>query len=301
MPESTFTAPSGYKFAGWCTTNTAGSYACDGTSYAAGDTATSLASAGSTATLYAYWKEGIYMQDLTLANCPTEGMTVYDKRDEKDYTVKLINGQCWMTQNLRYLGDTGSAAKTMTIGNGNSNVANTSITLYSLNKDDAQSFNAYAFSACGNGSTGGYTYACVYDSGSTSTGVWYNYYAASAGTISGSSNSTAATSDICPAGWHLPSGPNTTANTDLNKLVGNTTSGYQNPTAGLTAFSAVAGGYYEYNGSLNNTGYGYWWSATASGNMARYYPIYNSSNGQFSGNMSYNRYRGYFVRCVRSS
>ena len=104
----------------------------------------------------------------------------------------------------------------------------------------------------------------------------------------------------CPKNWHLPTGPSTTINTDYNKLVGNTTSGWQNPTAGLTAFDAVAGGYYA-NGSFNPTGYGDWWSATANGTAYRYDLNYDSSNGQFSGNVLNYRYLGLFVRCVRSS
>ena len=259
--------------------------------------------AGSTFTLYGdatLTAEGLsktYIQDLTLASCPAEGMTVYDKRDEKDYTVKLINGQCWMTQNLRYLGDTGSAAGTMTIGNNNSNVSNKSVELYSVNSSNAGNFGAYS-SHCDY--LNGYNYACVYDSGSTSTGVWYNYFAASAGTISGSSNETAATSDICPAGWHLPSGPNTTANTDYSKLFGNTTGGWQAATSGLTAFSAVAGGYYSF-GTLRETGYARLWSATASDTAIRYNLTYDSSIGQFMCQFGSNRHYGLFVRCVRSS
>ena len=43
----------------------------------------------------------LYMQDMTLADCSADGMTVYDKRDESSYTVKkLADGYCWMTQNL---------------------------------------------------------------------------------------------------------------------------------------------------------------------------------------------------------
>ncbi|MBQ2695110.1 hypothetical protein IJG04_00510, partial [Candidatus Saccharibacteria bacterium] len=243
-----------------------------------------------------------YMQDITTTTvtsaCDGSSGTMTDKRDSKTYTVKKINGQLWMTQNLRYLGDTGSASKTMTIGNNNSNVANNSITLYSLNKSNAGDFNVYS-SHCESNDYNGYDYACVYDSGSTSIGVWYNYYAASGGTISTNSNNTAAASDICPKNWHLPTGPNTTANKDFNKLVGNTTSGYQNPTTGLTAFSAVAGGIYV-NGALS-TGYGEWWSATANGTTNRYRLLYNSSDGQFHGSGAMPRYVGISVRCVRSS
>lgn len=40
----------------------------------------------------------------------------------------------------------------------------------------------------------------------TAYGTLYNYYAASAGTISGSINFNNASYDICPAGWRLPTG-----------------------------------------------------------------------------------------------
>ena len=39
---------------------------------------------------------------------------------------------------------------------------------------------------------------------STTYGAWHNYTAATAGTITGDSNTTDATKDICPAGWRLP-------------------------------------------------------------------------------------------------
>ena len=242
------------------------------------------------------------MQDFEPCSSIADGTsgTLTDSRDTNTYTVKKINGQWWMTQNLRYLGDTGSAAKTMTIGNNNSNVANKSITLYSLKPGDAQTFNAYDSSKCGSGSTAGYSNACVYDSGSTSTGVWYNYYAASGGTISTNSNSTVATSDICPKNWHLPTGSSTTSNTDFNKLVGNTTSGWQAATTGLTAFSAVAGGTYS-DGAHDRTGNGFWWSATVYSATLRHSLVYNSSNGQFYGDSRNVRSFGIFVRCVRSS
>ena len=216
-----------------------------------------------------------------------EEITAIDARDGKDYTIKKINGYLWMTQNLRF---TGTSVDTT-----NSNVkSNKTLTWYSL-KDNASSSSAkcYGYGSSGNG----YSNACLQDSGSTETGVWYNYYGATAGTVSGTSNSTAASQDICPKNWHLPTGPNTTSGTDYNILVGNTTSGWQAATTGLTAFSAVAGGLY-YNGSLSSTGSGHWWSATAVTATNRYNLSYDSSNGQFVGDASINRYYGFFVRCV---
>jgi len=210
----------------------------------------------------------------TMQTSTTCDTTLTDARDGNTYTVATINGACWMTQNLRYLGDTGSAAKTMTIGNDNSNVANKSITLYSLDSSDAGNFNAYS-SHCD--STNSYNYACVYDSGSTSTGVWYNYAAATAGTITGSPNDTDATYDICPAGWHLP-----------------THSEFSDITSYSDAFSPVTGGLYR-NGSLFSTGGGYWWSVTVYNTTNRYALGWNGSSLDASGNI---RYLGGYVRCV---
>ena len=226
------------------------------------------------------------MQDTTVADLSEgEEKSVIDARDGKDYTIKKINGALWMIQNLRYLGDTGSAAKTMTIGNNNSNVANTSITLYSLNSSNTGNFNAYS-GHCD--STNGYNYACVYDSGDTTTGVWYNYYAATAGTISTNSNQDEATSDICPKNWHLPSYNTSSPAGSINSI-----------TSQATAFSPVTGGYYI-NGSLYDTGHGNWWSTTVRTATYRRYLFYNGSSSSLTtGNDD--RYKGFRIRCVRTS
>ena len=112
LPDSTFTAPSGYQFAGWCTTPGTSPYTtCSGTSYSAGDSVTSLATAGSTVNLYAYWELGpknisnsTYLQEV--ASCPStlttgQAYTLLDSRDNTTYHVaKLADGRCWMLDNL---------------------------------------------------------------------------------------------------------------------------------------------------------------------------------------------------------
>ena len=230
-----------------------------------------------------------YMQDFTTEMCETLGqatektITLYDKRDNNSYTVAYINGQCWMTQNLRFTGTS--------ILSATSNVTtDKTMTYYDLETDGTSGGKCRDFN--------GYDNACIKNSDSTATGVWYNYYAATAGTISGPSNDIASTEDICPKNWHLPTGPNTIADTDFNKLVGNTISGLQDPTAGLTAFSAIAGGRYSY-GSLTITDYGFWWSSTARNAIYRYSMCYYVSDDQF-GDGSNNRYSGFFVRCVHN-
>ena len=227
-----------------------------------------------------------YMQDFALANA-TDGLeyTLKDKRDDKTYTVKKINDALWMTQNLRYLGDTGSSAGTMTIGNNNSNVANTSITLYSLDSSNAGNFGAYA-NHCD--ATNSYNYACVYDSSSTTTGVWYNYNAATAGTISTDNNSTTASNSICPAGWRLPS-------FDTGKPAGSINS--ISLASQIAPFNPSGGGRYN-NGSLNYTDYGFWWTDTARNATERRLMSYDGSSPAIE---SYDRRYGLFVRCVRST
>ena len=230
----------------------------------------------------------IYIQDLTLSACQVnvgtggnaanigDNITVYDRRDEKDYTVRYINGECWMTQNLRLTGGTGTLALSSTYSN---------VSSYTMPAESTSGFNSFTVEG----------HICSSDN---NIGCWYNYYSATAGTVFGNPNSDVATSDICPKNWHLPTGPNPTANTDFNKLVGDQISGWRGATPGLTAFSAVAGGYYN-GGSLSSTSQGFWWSANVFDTMRRYYLGYGS--GTYNGNLYFTRNGGFFVRCVRSS
>lgn len=206
-----------------------------------------------------------------------------DTRDNNKYQVTKINNEIWMTQNLRITG-------TVTAEGSNFTGADFNVSEYSLDSNDS----SYA-GHCDN--TNGYDYPCSKDSGSTTTGVWYNYAAVTAGAVEGNETLASAIQDICPAGWRLPSGPSIITNTSLNKLVGNTTSGWQSATTGLTNFGAVSGGYYD-GGVVQNAGYGNWWSTTALNAAGRYSLSYNSSNGQFSGDNSNDRQYGSFVRCI---
>jgi len=200
------------------------------------------------------------MQNYTKATCQTEAssanVTVVDTRDNNSYTVRYINGNCWMTQNLRIAG-----GKTLT--SSDSNVSAN----YTIPTTDLTSGNTY-------------TEGRIHNSGNTTNGYWYNYCAASAGTICTSSNSTNATYDICPKGWRLP-----------------TNSEQSGITSYASAFSPVTGGYY-YIGSLGNTGSGYWWSSTAGNTAGRYGLSYNGSSLNTGGN---GRFLGFYVRCIRSS
>ena len=196
LPSNTFTRDS-YVFNGWNTTSNG-----SGTSYADGANYTASTSyADQTVTLYAQWRTPInqlddvtYMQDLTASHCANSDngatATLRDRRDNNSYTIAKINGNCWMTQNLRI-------ASGMTLTSTYSNVSsNYTIPATPLN-----------------GSEQSFTEGQVQDSGNTIYGYWYNFCAASAGTNC-SSSSTIANNDICPKGWSLPN------NNQLNSIVG---------------------------------------------------------------------------------
>lgn len=271
LPATTPTRD-GFQFNGWCTTLTADGDTCSGTSYAAGGTYTINQVASNNLTLYAMWKvaaPGLCTDTATcMQTATTCDTTLTDARDGKTYTVKTIINQCWMTQNLRITG-------TISADLSNFSGSDFNVSQYSLDSSDS-SYSGHC------DETNSYNYACAKDSGRTDYGVWYNYYAASAGTIKTDNNSTEAASDICPSGWRLP-----------------TNSEFSGITSSSSAFSPVYGGVYA-NGTLNNASIvGAWWSSTAYyWATNRYILLY------YDGDLDTyddSRYLGYYVRCVRSS
>lgn len=240
--------------------------------------------------------DAVYMQDVTSEMVTyTEEYTtasLTDRRDNQVYTVVKINGDIWMTRNLA-IGCNGNA------GTYGGSVSSKNLTDELSNVSSSWSTPTTLLSSASSSTqTADYTTARMQCN--STYGAWYNYAAATAGTIIGTSNSTKSTYDICPAGWHIPSGPSTTNNTEFNRLVGNSTAGWQIANSSLTAFTGATGGRYV-NGSRYDTGCGSWWQANSTDGSGRYYMSYNSSNDNFRGDDNYYRYIGAYVRCVRSS
>ena len=269
----TATPASGYKIDKWTMSSEAGSIA-DTTSA----TTTFTVGLGNNTLTPSATIAATYIQDYTKSTCQTEASsankTVVDKRDNKEYTVRYINNNCWMTQNLAYMGDTvGSTSSTTTtwyLKSATSNVsADKTMTMQDLTS--------------GNSTTS----PMFHDSGNTNYGVYYNYAAASAGSIV-SNVTTEASQSVCPAGWRLP--------TNAEQGTIGSSSG---STTYVSAFSPVYSGYYN-NGSPYDVGsYGYWWSSTA-GNSTSRYNMYYYSGSLYSGSYDY-RGLGYSVRCIRAS
>lgn len=205
------------------------------------------------------------MQNFTASQCQSyassDPVLVTDSRDNNTYAVRYINGNCWMTQNLRL-----SGGRTLT--SADSNVAS------------SWSFPSTKFS-----SNGTYTEPQSTISSNTSYGGYYNFCAASAGTVCNDTTKQDATYDICPKGWRLPT------RSEQSGIAG---------TSYVSAFFPVYSGYYyEYNGSLRSTGSsGYLWSSTAYSSRSQYRLYYSS--GSLDSYFNY-KSNGFSVRCVRSS
>ena len=299
-----------------------------------------------------------------LITAPTDGTAnlasvsaLTDQRDNNTYAIaKLADGKCWMIENLRlqntaehnsdgilsqgYGGQFAGLADAEPAWADNSTTANS---LYST--DGANDTINIGTSSAGyrfprynnintptntddrpqnpttNGATNSTSNASMY-----SYGNYYTWAAAIADTAAYTSgNASVTNTSICPSGWHLPKGGQTTVNTTADfYLLGKAIMDNLEPdqgasdgygyysndvtnTAGKTAAAAfrsypnnfVYSGY-VYGGSVGSRGsYGGFWSSTAS--MSNYYAygLHLGSSGVTPGTSSgVSKYFGWTVRCV---
>lgn len=204
----------------------------------------------------------------------------FDSRDGYVYQSVAIGSQVWMAENLRYLPDVG-------LGTGSQTIAYYYVYRYNgTNVSEAKATENYQ------------TY-----------GVLYNWPAAMAGMTSSSSNPSRV-QGVCPTGWHLPSDAEWTELIDYlgggevagGKLKETGTTHWESPNTGATnetGFTALPGGFRNYDGNFLNIGYnGLWWSATENGASSAMAcdMNYNTSNIASYYNIKEN---GFSVRCVR--
>ena len=272
-----------------------------------------------------------------------------DSRDNNTYAIaKLADGKCWMIENLRL-----DNSASLTLANTNNPLNDgTNVTL-KHNYTDTTTSNtlsptsnvAYNADTAPDGWCTTNSAACddqsrirtdntanrATDNPNTNSGSmysygnYYNWYSATAGngTYDFSTNNNSVVGDLCPAGWHLPKGGQSTVNTTADfYLIGkaimdnlepdiNASNGYGNygdsvtNTAGKTATAAfrsypnnfvysglVFGDLVSYRGSD-----GSFWSSTAhSSNEA--YNLYLYSSYVVPGTTYCYKYIGSSVRCV---
>lgn len=231
----------GYGFIGWNTeADGTGTFYYDGAIYTAPTNPDSRV-----VVLYAQWRESVgAIQYFTKSQCQSLAsyteVVATDLRDNNQYTLRYIDGNCWMTQNLRL-----SGGRTLTPSD--SNVASN------------WSFPSTQLT----GNSESYTEPQMTISDDISYGGYYNFCAASAGTDCSDSNRADTIYDICPAGWGLPTYREIKTITD---------------TSYISAFSPVLSGHYS-DGSLILTGHrsNWWASSEFFGNM-KYSLEYNGSS-----------------------
>lgn len=199
--------------------------------------------------------------------------TLIDSRDGQEYTVGKLNNNLWMTRNLAIGCDGsgssyGSNISPITLTAESSNVGTTSWSTPSASLSLGNSYDEARIECDGN------------------RGAWYNYVAATAGTITGSSNTTEDVYNVCPKGWTLP---------NYDQVIAATGTKFTTPETLFNPNSID---------SLPLTGTYYastkvWWSATPydGSETNRAGLFYYSSENKLYGS-SYERNSGFPIRCV---
>lgn len=227
--------------------------------------------------------EKMYLQDITLTGCPTTPTTVYDRRDNEEYTIqKLADGNCWMLDNLRLEGGVLTTAST----NLSHDVPFGAMTSKSSN------FNSYTEPYKNADSK---NVELSYGDGTGKVGVYYNYCAATAGTICDELDTTSdgvdANYDICPKGWRMPTGG---SNGEFAALYAAYDS---NNTTFKNALHLVPSGYYLDSSAGDQGTSGAIWSSSTTGTNDGRWGLYYG--GSFVVN-TWGSYRnvGRSVRCI---
>ena len=222
-----------------------------------------------------------------------------DTRDDNVYTVsKLADGNCWMTENLKLGKDT-----TMTLTSADSDVVND----FEIPAVQTSGATPWGSSAQNPGNAKG-----IYATGDDGYGNLYNWYTATAGTgvntmVSSSATAlTNAASSVCPKGWRLPDGGQSTdksfyqldisyGGTGANRTDASQVSKFVNSPLNYTytGFYNFAGGYGS-NGTI-----GQYWTRSASTTSGYAYLHYIHKTGNYI-QPQRTAYVGYgnAIRCV---
>ncbi|MBQ2622774.1 hypothetical protein IJG12_00400 [Candidatus Saccharibacteria bacterium] len=327
----------GYGFAGWND-----KYDYSGTNYGPNQTITAPADVQTNGlSLYAVWiKSAGTIQNwngcTNLTQAPTDGTATLssvtaltDERDSNTYAVaRLADGKCWMIENLRLDNNPELSA---------SNTHNPSLPLnnswwYSADNDsntipisnhlsittdpaqttwcttDSSNCDDQSMLATNNTTlfTGNSSASYSASSNVYSYGNYYNWYSATAGHGkygSNYDNGYHAPGDICPAGWHLPTGSGDTSAEYriLDTSMGGTgTSQYiQEATNKWRSFpnNFVFSGNVSGVSIQDRGNYGKYWSSTASAdNTVHSLGFHSSYVGP--GRNTANKNDGRMVRCV---
>ena len=243
------------------------------------------------------------IQTITKASCPTELTQVKDARDNHSYYIKKLGNDCWMLTNLAYAGGTangGSNTYNDVIAQGAGTPGTPKGTLSNGTADTATTYTeAKYYIPPGANPTTEPTAPSTSTNGTGQYGYLYNWCAAMGGQDTAACKQAATpapipTTNICPAGWRLPTGGPTTGefialNTAIN--AGSTTSDAGLLTNGL--FQRSGNWYGSFDGQGSNGGY---WSSARNIATYAYFLYFRSTIVDPAGNV-YERYAR-AVRCI---
>ena len=309
----------GYGFAGWSADANAGTKLLNHESVTVygpnqvvklDNTFTSNADANNQITLYAVWlaeDTTDTLQSFNSTRCSSmstgDYLALRDERDGDVYAVsKLVDGHCWITENLRL--DPSATAFSATNTNvptanfvNEAPLSQDSTTL--CNADSSACIDQVLFNANNINRSLTATPNTNNDSSSWySYGIMYGWYTATAGKGDYAKSSGNVAGDICPAGWRLPTGGTSGEFVSLANAVGGSTDTAKNNN--LLAFpnNFIYSGDYNYNVSGGRGTYGRYWSATPVNNVKAYRLGVAISNGATPSG-SWNKWDAFAVRCIK--
>lgn len=200
----------------------------------------------------------LHMQNITTANCPANRTMAVDARDNHTYWVqKFSDGRCWMLTNLAYGGSTSNG------GTGNYGDVRE---VYETVTASTNSQPRYSIHANANPTVYPTAPSVSTDGGNTSPqyGYHYNWCAAMGSQLLTAACASQATPipdsaiSICPAGWRLSAGTNSSEFSGLNTAVNG---GLTGTDAGLRSVWLAQIGGYNINGIHQQSTTAYYWTS----------------------------------------
>ena len=253
-----------------------------------------------------------YLQDITpeMIDNTAIGVTaiVKDKRDNEAYKIgKLIDGSVWMLDNLR-LDPTEVSLESL---KGNTNAPDEALTYFK--EGGGSSPYATDAVASGTGMPERYTagqvnieykdteVANLVGDRLSKIGVYYNYCAASAGTVCPDTNLNYdnAQYDICPAGWRLPASSNWYSRNSGSNEFQNLFDAYDSDLDKLSSAlnAAKSGGFYSTNVNPISSGQALFWASTIETTNSMHVGILDKTYNTMQPSGSYARSTGWPIRC----
>ena len=310
----------GYGFAGWSTSSSA-TPTNGATIYGPNETVEEsdfTFDANGNVTMYAVWVQSTgNMQNFSCSSLSSGAITALtDARDGNVYTVgKLADGNCWMMENLRLNGDIALNA---------SNTNNPAINYLGNSQDSWCNDNSSACvdqSIINNNNTNmdgmnnaGDKLVARYDSNSNFNnraewygyGNYYNWYAATAGNGTYAVAPGNVNGDICPLGWSMPTGYQSSTNkgqfSALDLAIGGT--GENQSTAEASnrwrsyPNNFVYSGIWNGPGAFGSSSSDSYWSRTRPANSGNSAGSLRLGPGYVSPAIYFNGGYGHTVRCL---